>query len=120
MCVKIICNDHEHEFNPLMPLEDQFVGAKEVIVNYDPVDTKIDSFLDEVERLCRTGISCNVDIKVNANNYLNGIKLERHIEKLKLKLDVNEVVKGLTKFHSETDKKLVEIQEICLGRLDER
>jgi hypothetical protein len=119
MCVKIICSDHEHEFNTLMPLEQQVLGATEIVVSYDPLDPKIDSFVSEVERMVKTGISCNVDIKVNSNNCLNGLKLERRLEKLKVRLDVNEVVKGLTAFHATTDQKLSEMLQVCLERINE-
>lgn len=119
MCVKIICTDHEHEFNPSEPLENQIMGAKEIVLNYDPYDLKIGSFVEQIESMVKNGISCKVDIKVNANNLLDGIKLERQLEKLKLKLDINEVTKGLTTFHSDIDRRLGEIQEICLGKMNE-
>ncbi len=119
MCIKIIRPEQQTEFNPLEPLETQVEGAKEILVNYDPIDPQIDSFMVEMERICKNGISCNIDIKVNTNNYLNGIRFERKIEKIKRKLDVNEVVKGLTKFHSETDRKLNEISKICAREMDE-
>ena len=119
MCIKIIRPEEQKELDPAEPLELQVEGAKEILVNYDPVDPKIDSFVDEIERLCRNGISCNLDIKVNSNNYLNGIKLERTIEKIKRKLDVNEVVKGLAKFHYDTDRKLNELSQLCMEKIDE-
>ena len=120
MCIKIICSDHEHEFSISKPLEIQMEGAKEILVSYDPVDPKIDCFVGEMERLCASGISCNVEIKVESNNYLNGIKLERKLENLKRKLSVNEVVKGLTKFHADVDKRLRELQDMCSEKINEQ
>jgi len=120
MCVKIICTDHEHEFNPSEPLENQLSGAHEVIVSYDPLDPKIASFIGQVELMVKNGVSCEANIKFNANNYLNGMKLERHIDKLKLALETNEVVKNLTKIHASTDRRLREIAEMCLtGKTNE-
>lgn len=120
MCIKIIKSDDEQEFSMSEPLENQMDGADEILVSYDPVDPKIDRFLGEVKRLCDNGISCNVQIKVESNNYLNGIKLERELEKLKRKLDVNEVVKGLTKFHADVDKRLRELHEMCVEKINEQ
>ena len=123
MCIKIICTDHEHEFNPFEPLEHQVVNAKEVVVNYDPADPTLNNiamFVDQMERMYRKGISCTVDIRVNSNNNLNGIKLERKIGNLKAALDTNEAIKLLTKLHADTDRRLLEIAGMCLGEADER
>jgi len=120
MCGKIIRIEDSLEFDRCEPLDQQVEGAKEILVSYDPLDPKIDSFVGQIELMVKNGISLKADIKVKANNFLNGIKLERKLEKLKLKLDVNEVVKGLTRFHSETDRKLGEIANICLEKIDER
>jgi hypothetical protein len=66
--------------------------------------------------MAKNGISCNADIKVNPNNNLDGLRLERQLEKLKLKLDVNEVVKGLAILHADTDRKLSELSGMCLEK----
>ncbi len=120
MCIKIVGTKSQKEFDPSAPLETQIAGAKEIVVSYDPVDPKIDMLVDEMERFCKNGISCNVDIKVNSNNYLNGLKLERRVERLKKKLNINEVAKGLTKIYAETDCKLRELSEMCTEKLNER
>ena len=120
MCVKIICSDHEHEFDTSLPLEQQIVGANEIVVSYDPIDPKIPSLVVQMEAMIKNGISCNVEIKVNANNYLSGIKLERTIEGIKKKLDINELAKNLTRFHAEADRKLREISGICMENVDEQ
>ena len=115
MCIKIIRTQESQEFNPFEPLEYQVTDAKEVVVNYDPQDPTVDNiglFVDQMERLCRNGISCNVDIKVNANNHLDGIKIERRIDNLKRKLDINEVVKGLTTYQAIADRKMAKILEL--------
>jgi cell fate (sporulation/competence/biofilm development) regulator YlbF (YheA/YmcA/DUF963 family) len=118
MCIKII-GEREQEFNPNEPLEEQVVGANEIVVSYDPTDPKIDSFVGQMERIIKNGISCKVDIRVNANNCLNGMRLERQLDKLKLKLDMNEVVKGLTKFHADIDHRLNEISAMCVEKINE-
>lgn len=112
MCVKIICSDHEHEFDPSWALEKQIIGAKEILVSYEPSDSKIDSFVGQVERMVRNGISFNVDIKVKANNYITRMKFKKQLENLKLKLNVNEIVKNICNFHNHADSKLCEISEM--------
>ena len=119
MCIKIIGTE-EIEFNPKEPLENQILDAKEIIVSYDPIDPKIPSFVGQIEMMVEKGIGCKANIVFNANNYLNGLKLERKLEKLKLKLDVNEVVKGIIKSHAYTDKKLQEMSEMCIGKTNEQ
>ena len=116
MCIKIICSDHEHEFDTSFPLEAQIVGAKEILIDFDPLDEKIDFFVDKIEKMAYNGASCQVNIKVNPNNCLDGIRLERIVDGIKRKLDVNEVIKSLTTFHAETDSKLRELSEICTGK----
>ena len=119
MCIRIICTDHEHEFSMAEPLEQQIVGAKEIIVNYDPHDPKIDYFVNEVENMIKSGIACDLKISVNTNNCMNSVRLSKKIEKLKMKLDINEVVRKLSLLHSNTDRKLCEISELCLGKTNE-
>jgi hypothetical protein len=119
MCVKIICSDHEHEFSVSIPLEFQVIGATEIIVNYDPLDPKIDSFVNEVERMVKTGISCNVDIKVNANNLILGMRLERQMGRLKEKLDVNEAIKEICRSHSYACSRLDELSGMLSEKTDE-
>lgn len=118
MCIKIIGTE-EQEFNPSQPLEHQAQGATEIIVSYDPLDPKIDSFVNQMERIVKYGISCSADIKVNTNNYLSGIKLERKLEKLKKALDTNELIRRVSAFHYDVDTKLNEISKMCLGESDE-
>lgn len=119
MCVKIIGSEKDAEFNPNFPLEQQIVGAKEIFISYDPLDPKIEFFMDQVEDLVKSGISCPTNIKFNANNNLTGIKLERRLERLKRDLSVNEIIKSLSSLHSNVDKKLCELSRMCLEKINE-
>src|ERR1019366_1504888 len=101
-------------------LENQLVGAKEIFISYDPQDPKIDSFVGQIQVMVKNGVNCGAEIKVEANNYLRGFKLERTLKKLKNKLDMNEAVKGLCLFHANADRQLCEISQMCLGKTDER
>src|ERR1700677_4334470 len=120
MCVKIICSDHEHEFDMSAPLEPQLVSAKEVVVSYDPEDPKIDSFVGQIELMVKNGIGCQAEIKVNARDTFSGMKLKKYLGKLKTELDTNEFIKKLSTFHYEADHKLGELSKMCLGETDER
>ncbi len=115
MCIRII-GTQEMEFDISSPIEVQLCGAKEILIDFDPLDEKIDYFVDKIEKMAQNGVSCQANIRINVNNHLNGLKLERRMESIKRKLDVNEVVKGLCNFHSSTDRKLCELSEMCLGK----
>lgn len=118
MCIKILGKE-EVEFNIDRPLMEQINGAEEIRVNYDPTDPKISSFLTQIEYMAKNGMSLSADIKVNANNMLNGLKFERRVEQIKKSLDVNEVIRGLAKLHSSVDHRLSELSELCFGRNNE-
>jgi hypothetical protein len=120
MCIKIICSDHEHEFDMAMPLEQQIVGAKEVVVSYDPEDPKIPSFVGQIETMVKNGNSCGAEIKVDAKDTFSGMKLKRYLGTLKIALDTNEFIKKLSTFHYDADHKLGELSKMCLGETDER
>lgn len=116
MCIKIISSEKVQEFDGSIPLENQIENAEEIIVSYDPTDLKIASFVGQMELMVKNGTTCKAEIKVNTNNCLNGMVLERYIEKLKKNLDINELAKKLSTFHYDADHKLGELSEICKGK----
>jgi len=116
MCVKIVRSHEEREFNPSEPLEQQVRGAKQVVINYKPNDAQLEAFMDQIDRIIKNGISCQMNIKVNSNNTLKGYQVERKIEKALQELDVNEAIRLLVTSHSETDKKLEVMEELCSKR----
>jgi hypothetical protein len=121
MCIKIVEPEKSFEFNPMEPLENQVANAHEILVKYESCEErKINSFVREIERMVLSGISCKAEIKVNANNQIDGMKLERKLEKLKKSLDINELVKRVSTFHRDAECKLSELSEMCLGKIDER
>jgi hypothetical protein len=67
MCIKILGKE-EVEFNIDRPLMEQIEGAREIVINFDPLDTKIDFFVDKMEKMAQNGVSCQAYIKVNAKN----------------------------------------------------
>lgn len=120
MCVKIISPENEHEFNIAQPLSEQIGDAKEIVVDFDPTDPKIDCFMVQIEAMVKKGIACKANITVNVNNHLSGLRYERRIESLKRKLDINEVIKGVCHMAADADRKLGELSRLCLGNTDER
>lgn len=114
MCIKIVHTHDEFEFEPGKLLEQQVKGAKQIIIDYKPNDTRIEAFMDQMGRIVRTGVSCQMNIQVKSNNTLSGYRLGRQIDKAINNLELNEVVKSLVNSYSETDRKLQEIQEFCM------
>lgn len=119
MCVKIISQENIQEFDPSQPLEIQIKDAKEVFVNYTPKDSKIPFFMKELDRLCNNGISCKLSFKFKANNNLEGFRMERQLEKIKQNFEVNEIVKSLVNMYDNTDKKLQEMSNCLLRKVNE-
>lgn len=113
MCITIVRTHEEVEFAPNEPLEYQIKGAKQVVINYDPTDSSIEQFMEQMDRIVKNGVSCQMNIKVNNNNFLNGYKFERKVEEANRNIEVNEVIKTLISNHYETDKKLCEISQMC-------
>lgn len=116
MCIKILRSKEEFSYDSEKPLEEQIKGSRQIIVNYEPFDPSIDKFLDEVERLCKNGITANLNIKFNHNNNLKGIKIRKEMLKLSRDLDINEIIKIMVIAQAEADKKLEELSGICLGK----
>lgn len=115
MCVTIVKAKEEVKYNMAIPLEQQLKGSKKIVVNYVPKDPSIDSFLDEIEKMCKNGISANLNITFNHNNNLSGAKAKNKALKLSKDLDVNELIKLMAALHSETDRKLEDIAKYCIG-----
>lgn len=113
MCIKIVKSKEEFKYDMNKPLEDQLKGSQQVIINYEPKDQSIDKFLDEIERLCKNGISAKLNIRFNHNNNLGGARIRNEMIKLTNDLDVNEVIKLMALVHAEADKKLEEIENYC-------
>ena len=120
MCITIVRSHEEVEFEPSQPLEYQVRGAKQVVISYDPDDGGIQSFMEQMDRIVKTGVSCQMNIKVKSNNSLKSYQFERRVEEASKDLDLNEVVKTLVSNHLETDRKLSEISEMCMGKTNER
>jgi len=115
MCVKILYADHEVSYDMNKPLEDQLVDSAEIVVGYDPEDPAIGKFFTEMERVCQTGVSCDVNIKVVHNNHLSGARANRQAKKLNVELEVNNLIKAMVLSHSEVDRKLKNLTKICSG-----
>ena len=119
MCIKIIKSETSFEFDPNQPLECQLVDAKEVVVDFHPEDKEqIENFVDQVEQIVKNGIGWPVDIKVNPNNTLKGLRLERLMKVMTQDLHLNAAIKNLVKMHCTADRKLSELSGLCLERTD--
>ena len=116
MCIKIVKLKEEVSYDSNKPLEEQIKGSKQIIINYEPKDLSVDKFLDEVERMCKNGISASLNIKFNHNNHIAGAKAKKKVAKLSKDLNINELVKAVVSAHADADKKLEEIAQSCAGK----
>jgi len=116
MCVKIFSDKSETEYDASRPLEDQIGGSNKIVIDYRPEDSSIEKFVDEVERICKNGISCNLNIEVMTNNILRGAKIKRKAKELVFDLKLNDLIKLMSTVQSVTDKKLEEMSQLCLKR----
>jgi len=120
MCIKIFKSDQPISYDMSRPLEEQIQGSKKIVVDYDPKDESVDKFLDEVERLCKHGISASLNIKFNHNNNLSGARIRKQLDQLSEDLDVNELIKMLSLTYADVDKKLEELHKYCkIGNFNE-
>lgn len=119
MCIKILTAEDERKYDITKSLEEQLVGYKQIVVDYEPNDPSLDKFLDEVERFCQKGITRPLNIKVKSNDNLGGIKIKSRIADYNKGASVNELIASLALSYAAADKKLEEISAICLnGRMN--
>lgn len=116
MCIKIVTTQEEVEYDTQRPLEDQLEQSNKIVIDYHPEDTSIDKFMDEVERLCKTGVSCNLNIEVATNDSIGGARLKRKATKAELNLKLNDLIKLMATSQIHADNKLVEMLQVCLKR----
>lgn len=113
MCVMIIRDSGQVKYNPSIPLKPQIENSKEVIVNYVPGDSSVGAFVKEIENLIENGLSSSVNLKVNHNNNIFGLKTKKAIEKVKCDMKLNELIKLLVLSQKEVDKKLEDLMNVC-------
>jgi len=113
MCVRIIHENEEVKYDSSKPLEDQLCGSKSIVVTYDNKDNDIPRFVDEIERLCKTGIKIDARVKVIHNDNLQGVKAKKLMKRLIKDLKLNEAIKILVTMESEMDKKLEVLSNFC-------
>jgi len=116
MCIRIIHENEEVKYDSSRPLEEQLLGSKSIIVTYDSKDSDIDVFVGEVERLCKTGVCLDTNVKVIHNNHLKGAKAKKLMERLSKDLELNEAIKILVTMQSEMNKKLEKLSSFCTNR----
>lgn len=116
MSIKIVLADKEVDYNPEIPLEEQVQGSKKIVIDYKPNDTAINTFLDQVERVCAYGINCNLNIQVRHNNTIGGARIKAKTKKLEQGIQINELIKFLELARENADRQLEEMAKFCLGK----
>lgn len=117
MCIKIVNNSTITAYREDLPLEAQILGAQEIIVDYSPQDSSIDTFLNEISRICESGNSLDLKINVIHNDNLMGAKAKKVVTKLEKQLQINEFIKNMVKLQQNADRELESIATLCLRRM---
>jgi hypothetical protein len=116
MCIKIFYSQDSKVYDAKEPLTDQLRGCKEIIIDYDSKDSSIDTFMDEVEKLCDSGLSMKLNIRVLHKNQIKGAATKRRVTRLSFQTELNDFIKMMALSHAEADKKLEELSEMCSGK----
>ena len=117
MCVKIKKNNQIIEYDVDQPLELQLCNSEEIIVNYkSSKDFEVDQFLDEIEKVAKSGKIKTSDIKLINNTNLATKRTQKRLEKIQKHFQVNELVSNLALSHYESDRKLSEISDLMKDR----
>lgn len=116
MCVRIIGNGVEYKYDSSRPLEEQVCENKQVIIRYESKDPDIESFIGEMERLCKNGISTNVKVEIQHGNNIKGIRAKKRLKRLTKDLDLNEAIKILVNLQRKTDIALEKLSNFCRER----
>lgn len=113
MCVKIINNGLVTKYDVGKPLEVQLLNSDRVVINYEPADADINTFVREMKRIAVKGISTTVNLEISHNNHLKGIKTKKQLNRLVKNIEVNEAIKLLVTLQSNTEKALEEMANFC-------
>lgn len=117
MCVKLIKAKQEIPYDMGVPLEDQIKGCSKVIVDFRPNDPQLEKFMDEIERFAETGLSFKFNVQVIHNAQILGAKIKKQVKKVQKDLSVNELIKLMALAFDNSDRKLSEISEMCMGKV---
>lgn len=115
MCVKIVKDLQEVPYDASKPLVDQVDSSDLVVINYEPKDKAIVSFMKELEKMAKTGVETNFNVRIEHRDNLKGARIKKQINKLKNDISVNELIKAFVQCHKEADKKLEELIGYCSG-----
>ena len=116
MCVKIIKDNITLDYDSKASFMSQVDGASEVLVNYQPNDKSIGKFLQELQKCADSGVEPKLNIRVDYNGFLSGYKVKKSLTKALNDISLNQIIKLMALSHSEADKRLEEISELCKNR----
>lgn len=114
MCVKILRNNQEISFDPDKEFMPQMEGAEKVVVNYQPKDKEVATFIDCMEQCVKLGINPKITIQVNYEDQINGTKVKRKLKKALSDISLNEIMKLMVLSQQSTDKRLEEISHMLM------
>jgi len=120
MCVKIVQAHCEIPYDTSRPLEDQLQGCEQIVVNYEPFDESVDHLLAEVQRIAKTGIDANLNIKVIHNDHIFGFKVKQQLDRARNDITLNEIIKLMVLSHCSIDRKLEDLADTFNGKHNEQ
>lgn len=115
MCVKFVSNEIERSYDATKPLEDQVLVTDQIVINYEPFDETLDKFVQEIERITKTGKIVALNIKVIHNNHIVGFRLKKRMSRASNDITLNEIIKLMVLSQAEVDKKLEDLANYCTG-----
>lgn len=110
MCVEIIKPENQQSYRPELPFDIQICGCQEVLIDCGTNCHKVSSFLDEVEKICKSGQSLPITIRLADNTDL---KLFKKTKQLNHDLLLNDIVSKAVLIHKNADDKLKELYDMC-------
>lgn len=117
MCVKIKTLSNSTLYRSDIPLVDQIKESNEILVYYKmEKDEDVELFIEELERMLRSGVDFDMKVKVIHNNHLNGARAKKKIERLLKGFQVNTVVKHAVKNHANIDRELKDMVNTMSAR----
>jgi hypothetical protein len=116
MCVKLLKDDQILEYDCERPLTEQVNGVREVLVNYQPNDKEVKSFLSEMQKCAKNGTNPNVKVRVEYNSLIDGYKTKKQFVKAMNDITLNEIIKLIALMQRSIDKSLEEIANTMANR----
>jgi len=106
-------DNSETKYDVKRPLLEQIAHAKKVVIDYQPNDPDINTFVREMDSLCKRGVGKQFHVEIAHNNHMKGIKTKKQLTRLVREIQVNEAIKLLVTLQHHTENALEELVNFC-------